>query len=207
MVEMQTFKPCTKYWLKLVVVIAVIALGILASGLVLGALLALDREIGVEGFLITLLVTVVSDLLWCIPALILTGPYYRSLSYEIHDDEIVMRVGVWTRSVKHVPFRTITNVTVKQSVLDRLLSIGSVDIQTAGISGTNTAEQSLVGLENVQQVYDLIAAQLRRFQGAMSPTMSQEEQLTVSAHSSSAADELWYQILDEVRAIRKALEK
>lgn len=207
MIEMQTFKPSRKYLLKLMVVMGIVALCILASGLLFGALLALDRSIGWKGFLITLLVTVVSDLLWWVPAMILAGPYYRSLSYEIHDDEVVMRVGVWTRSVKHVPFRTITNVTVKQGVLDRLMNIGAIDVQTAGISGTNAAEQSLVGLEEVQQVYDLIAAQLQQFQGAMSPTMSQEEPRAVPERPSGARDELLHQILEEVRAVRKALEK
>lgn len=207
MVEVQMFKPGTKYWLKLLAVITIVALCILASGLVLGMLLALERQIGMKGFWITLLVTVVSNLLWWIPSAILTGPYYRSLGYEIHDDEIVMRVGVWTRSVKHVPFRTVTNVTVKRGVLDRLLGIGTIDIQTAGISGANTAEQSLTGLENAQEVYELIAARLRRFQGAMSPTMSQEERPLVPERPSSATDELLHQVLAEVRAIRQALER
>lgn len=207
MIETRMFKPDIKYRSKLFWVMHIVALCILVSGLALGVLIALDPQAGMDGFWITLLVTVICNLLWWVPAVLLIGPYYRSLSYEIHDDEIVLRVGVWTRSVKHVPFRTITNISVKRGVLDRMLNIGTIEIQTAGISGTNVAEQSLVGLENVQDVYELIADHLRQFRGAMSPTVSQEEQPAALARSSGATDELLHQILEEVRAVRKALEK
>lgn len=207
MIETRMFKPSIKYRSKSFWVVHIIALCVLVSGLALGALITLEPQAGMDGFWITLLVTVICNLLWWVPAVLLIGPYYRSLSYEIHDDEIVMRVGVWTRSVKHVPFRTITNIAIKRGVLDRLLNIGTLEIQTAGISGTNVAEQSLVGLENVQQVYDLIAAHLRQFRGAMSPTASQEEQPAALARSPGATDELLHQILEEMRAVRKALEK
>jgi uncharacterized membrane protein YdbT with pleckstrin-like domain len=94
----------------------------------------------------------------------LTGPYYRSLRYEIHDDEVIVHVGIITKSVKHVPYRTVTNITIKRGILDRwFFGLGTLNIQTAGMSGTQGAEESLEGLPNVQEVYDIVAAELRRF--------------------------------------------
>jgi putative membrane protein len=131
-----------------------------------------------------------------VPAILLMGPYFRSLRYEIHEEQVVMHVGVITRSVKYVPFRTVTNMTVKRDPLDRLFGIGSLAIQTAGTSGTNQAEQRLVGLEDPQAVYDLAVRALRRFRGAMSPTAADVDE-----------EDLLRAILDEVRGIRESLER
>ena len=65
------------------------------------------------------------------------------------------------------------------------------------MSGQTGAEESLVGLENVQEVYELVVTELRRFRGAMSPTTVQEE---LPADGSAS-------LLAEVQAIRKLLEK
>jgi putative membrane protein len=134
--------------------------------------------------------------------MLLAGPYYRSLSYEIREDEVIVHVGIWTQSVKHVPYRTVTNLTVRRGVLDRWLGLGSLDIQTAGISGTSKAEQSLVGLERADQVYALVAAELRRFRGAMAPTAAGEDE---QAGETALAGETLDALLTEVRAIRQAL--
>jgi uncharacterized membrane protein YdbT with pleckstrin-like domain len=97
----------------------------------------------------------------------------------------------------------VTNMTVKQGLIDRLLGLGTLEIQTAGMSGTSTAEQSLAGLENAQQVYEIVAGHLRRFRGAMSPTAAEDEGIDIPAGS----DEVLAEILAELRAIRQTLEK
>ena len=129
--------------------------------------------------------------------MILTGPYYRSLRYEVRGDEVIVHVGIWTKSVKHVPYRTVTNITIKRDILDRwIFGIGSLNIQTAGMSGQKGAEEKLVGLPNIQEVYDMVATELRGFRGGMSPTAADTEPAGDSAELLSA-------ILTEVRAIRE----
>ena len=131
-------------------------------------------------------------------AIVLAGPYYRSLSYEIREDEVVVRVGIITKSVKHVPFRMVTNVTVKRGILDRwFFDLGTLNIQTAGMSGSTGAEESLVGLANYDEVYEMVATELRRFRRGVAPTAAAGD---VDSPEALAA------ILGEVRAIRQALE-
>jgi uncharacterized membrane protein YdbT with pleckstrin-like domain len=103
--------------------------------------------------------------------------------------------------VKHVPYRTVTNITVKRDVLDRLLGLGTLTIQTAGMSGTKGAEESLVGLGEVAEVYTSVAQELRRFRGAMSPTQSEMESAAPDGQEFSLGA-----ILTEIRAIRQTLE-
>jgi uncharacterized membrane protein YdbT with pleckstrin-like domain len=198
------FVPNLRYLTKLRWSMTLVALVILASGALMGGLLSLDRDIGARGGWITTIVIAGIALIWWLPATLLSGPYYRSLSYEIHEDGVIVRVGILTRSVKHVPYRTVTNMTVRRGVLDRWLGLGSLDIQTAGISGSSKAEQSLVGLENADEVYALVAAALRRFRGAMAPTAAGEEG---EAKQAPSADETLTALLGEVRAIRQILEQ
>lgn len=199
---MQTkqFTPSPKYLTKLRVTLSLIALVILICGFVIGVPIAFEEGIG--ALAITLLVTFVLNLLWWAPGMLLSGPYYRSLHYEIHEDEMIVNAGIVTKSIKHVPFRTVTNLTVKRGLFDRWLGIGTLDIETAGMSNAQGApEQSLVGLENPQEVYELVVAALHRFRGGMAPSSAEEEA------PATASPEALNAILAEVRAIRQAMTR
>ncbi len=192
--QMQTIEPSRKYLTKSYITIALVALANLLGALLIGALISLDRSVGTAAIWWSLGVALGLNVLWGIPTVLLQVPYFRSLRYEIHDEQVIMYVGVITRSVKYVPFRTVTNMTVKQGPLDRLFGLGSLEIQTAGISGTNQAEQHLVGLEDPQAVYDLARRALQRYRGAMAPTAADIDD-----------ENLLRAILEEVRTIRESL--
>ena len=196
--ETQTFKPSRRYRAKLFLVITAIAVFVMVVGLFL-ALVTLEDE-GPQDALAVTFVFLLLDMAWYLPALLLVGAYFRSLRYEIQDDEVIVHVGIWTKSVKHVPFRTVTNIKVNRDIFDRwFFDLGSLNVQTAGMSGTKGAEESLLGLPNVQEIYELVRSRLRRYRGAMAPTAAGEE--TEPGPDSLAA------ILTEVKAIRAAVEK
>ena len=201
---MKHLEPSSKYLIKLRSSLTIIALLVLACGAVIAVPISFDRSTDANVPWIVIGVTAGLDALWWIPAMLLSGPYYKSLSYEIRDEGIVMHVGIWTRSVKNVPYRTVTNITVKQDILDRWLGIGTLDIQTAGMSGTGGAEQSLVGLEQAQDIYEQVSAALRRFRGSMSPTAVKEEEKAAGA---TPDNDTLNAILTELEAIRRILEK
>jgi uncharacterized membrane protein YdbT with pleckstrin-like domain len=150
---------------------------------------------------------VVVNLIWYAPGMLLTGPYYRSLSYEIQDDEVIVRAGIWTHSVKHVPYRTVTNLTIRRGILDRwFFGLGSLHIQTAGMSGTTGAEEVLEGLADVHSVYEIVVQELQRFRGAMAPTATEMLPEFGPMSSAVASNEVVSAILSEVRTIRHTLE-
>jgi uncharacterized membrane protein YdbT with pleckstrin-like domain len=194
----QRFKPNSRYLYKLLVVYTAVALLILAGILLLGGLISLDD--GRVG-LIIIAIMLPLNFIWWVCAMILAFPYYRSLEYEVLDDEVIVRVGIFTHSVKHVPYRTVTNITVKRDIFDRwFFNLGSLNIQTAGMSGQSGAEEQLVGLENVQEIYEMVATELRRFRSAMSPTQAESEDVIPTANQGA-------ELLAEVKAIRGLLEK
>jgi membrane protein YdbS with pleckstrin-like domain len=194
-------KPSISYLRKLWVTYTILALcGVLVAYL-FGLLVGIDEGVHVT-IAITIYAAIFAGLFWIV-AVILSVFYHRSLSYEIQDDEIIVRVGIATKSVKHVPYRTVTNISIKRGILDRFMfDIGTLAVQTAGMSGTSDAEQSLVGLDDVQAIYNDVANKLREFRGAMSPTGAEED-----AVSETPRGDVMASMLEELRAIRKSVEK
>ena len=191
----QDFTPHPKYQIKMLVSITLIALLILLAAGILGILISFDD---LDAGLVTFAIVFFGDLLFWLVGMVLSVPYFRSLRYEVLEDEVIVHVGIITHSVKHVPYRTVTNITVKRDILDRwFFKLGSLNIQTAGMSGQSGAEEKLVGMENVQEIYEIVVSELRRFRGVMPPTAGQGEQLS----DVNAA------MLEEVQTIRKLLEE
>jgi membrane protein YdbS with pleckstrin-like domain len=197
----RTINPSRRFLAKLRLILTIVVLLILVLVIPLLWLITDDANASSDDSMILYGSVLALNLLWYVPGVLLTGPYYRSLNYEIQEDEVIVRAGIWTHSVKHVPYRTVTNLTIKRGILDRwLFGLGSLHIQTAGMSGTAGAEEVLEGLSDVQEVYALVVKELGRFRGGMAPTTTELE-----AHVGSVPTEL-DAILVELRAIRHALE-
>jgi membrane protein YdbS with pleckstrin-like domain len=195
----ETIRPDNRWvpktWAALTTLLVLI---LVASGL-FGYFVGTDAN-GVRGATLALWIVAGINALWFIPAVVVIPFYYRTLRYEIQDDEVIVRAGLITRSVKHVPYRTVTNLKVTRGPFDRMFGLGTLAIQTAGMSGQTGAEESLVGLNNVQSIYENVATALRRYRRAMSPTAADED-VDLGANGDLGA------LLAEVRAIRQIIEK
>jgi membrane protein YdbS with pleckstrin-like domain len=140
-----------------------------------------------------------SVVVWVLLAALIP-PYFRSISYELTEKEIIVRKGIATKVVKTVPYRTITNIVEARDLIDRYgVDLGSIRVQTAGMSGTSGYEASLDGLDDWERVNSAIRDRLRSFRGAMSPTAAEAE--TPAGGEAVLAD-----ILSELKAIRDAIE-
>ena len=115
--------------------------------------------------------TVVVNLIWLVPIVALTPAYFNSIEYSVKAEtgdtmpEIYSKRGIITITRRHVPFRTITNISTKAGPFDRIFKIGSVHIETAGYSGPNQKgpEESLNGIVFYEEVRDFILKELRKF--------------------------------------------
>ncbi len=174
----------------------------LLISLLIGAAIGADVE-GWRGAGIGALIAVVMNLLWLPIALWAVDRYYESLAYEIQEDEIIVQVGIWTRTVKHVPYRTVTNIAIKRDPLDRLVfNLGTLEIQTAGATGPEGgAEEALLGLVDYEGIYETVATALRQYRTLpMSPNQAAVESSATPGGTES-------ELLTEVRAIRELLAK
>jgi membrane protein YdbS with pleckstrin-like domain len=115
--------------------------------------------------------TIIINLVWLIPVLIYIPFQFRVIEYSVKAEtgeimpEVYVKRGVVTVTRKHVPFRTITNISSKAGPFDRFFGIGSVHIETAGYSGSQQQgpEVKLDGIVFYEEVRDFILNELRKF--------------------------------------------
>jgi uncharacterized protein len=66
--------------------------------------------------------------------------YYESMWYELREDEMSWKRGVWFHTTGIVPYNRITNLDIKQGPVMRALGISTLALQTAGYSGQAVPE-------------------------------------------------------------------
>ena len=141
--------------------------------------------------------------------------YIRSFEYSVISKagttmpEIYVKKGLVNVTKKHVPFRTITNISSRAGPIDRLFGIGSVEIQTAGFSGgpggQSGPEEKLEGITFYEEVRDFVLQELRRFRD---PYVTGTEVVhPVDEPVPRLSDSLDDEILITLREIRNVLEK
>jgi uncharacterized membrane protein YdbT with pleckstrin-like domain len=176
----------TKQYLVLATITAIAALS--AGILHLILVLTLDEaDRGNLALLIWGITGGVALLMWIIavPILIL---WHRNLGYVIEPERIVIRKGILTRIQQNIPLAMVTDFRLQRSLYDRALTIGSIQIQTAGQGMTGTGyEGKLVGLADWSGLHEDLRARIR---GAI----RHDEGIDLT------------DILQEVREIRRVLE-
>ena len=152
---------------------------------------------------------------WWLPAMIGIPLYIRSIEYSVISKsglvmpEIYVKKGLVNVTKKHVPFRTITNISSRAGPVDRLFGIGTVEIQTAGYSGgaqgQTGPEEKLEGITFYEEVRDFILQELRRFRDpyVVGTEVVHPREEPVPRLSDSLDDEM----LITLREIRNVLER
>jgi membrane protein YdbS with pleckstrin-like domain len=129
------------------------------------------------------------------------GMYYESMSYELRDDEINWKRGVWFRTTGIVPYNRITNLDVRQGPFMRMLKISNLAIQTAGYSGQAVPEIQIEAIEHAEELRELIRSQVRGYSSHDDGTGNVKP---VPGATATTTDQ---QILAEVKQIRSLLEQ
>jgi membrane protein YdbS with pleckstrin-like domain len=155
--------------------------------------------------------TLILDLFWLIPALILTPVYVRSIEYSVKGEsgetmpEVYVKKGFITITRNHVPFRAITNIFSQAGPFDRYFGIGSVNIETAGFSGSEMKgpEEKLEGIVFYEEVRDYILQELRRYR---SPYVTTTETDIPDREASKTTPPFEKEVLSTLREIRDLLK-
>ena len=66
------------------------------------------------------------------PAVVYAVVRYLTVRYELHENEIVIRQGLFFRSVRHIPYHRIQNLKLVQNVFHRVLGDVEPRIEPAG---------------------------------------------------------------------------
>lgn len=153
----------------------------------------------------------VINLAWLIPALILIPIYINSFEYSVRAEsgeasaEVYVKKGIITVTRKHVPLRSITNVTTKIGPLDRLFRIGNIEIETAGSRGAyeEGPEEKISGIPFFEELRDYILAEMRRFKSPY--VLGTEEALETEDLMPRVQGTMEEEILSTLREMRELL--
>jgi membrane protein YdbS with pleckstrin-like domain len=188
------FKPSTAmmtwYRVGIALVIGVILLFCYLPVVALGEMPA------TFSFVILGFIAVIFILLW-----IWVGMYYDSMSYELREDEINWKRGVWFQTTGIVPYNRIVNLDLRQGPLMRFLGISTLAIQTAGYSGQAVPEIKIEGIEHAEELRELIRSHVRGCLSHDDGTGSAKHVATPSGLS------VHQQMLSELQQIRSLLEQ
>jgi len=88
----------------------------------------------------------------------------RTYHYKITDKGVYFIGGVIVKKQKFVPFYKITNIVTSQHILERILGIGRVGVQTAGMGGYAIPEIVFEGLTDPEKVNNLLKSLMERTQ-------------------------------------------
>ena len=147
------------------------------------------------GSAVLLLVVLAWYLFW-------VGKYYRTILFELKDDEVTWRRGVWFRRTGIVPYDRITNIDIYQGPLMRYFGFSCIKLQTAGYSAQARSEITLEGITEAEALRETIRSLIRgsRQSPGASDATGTPGRFSFPARRDDA-------ILEELRAIRILLEK
>ena len=73
---------------------------------------------------------------------------YQSFTYELNEKEIVIREGVITRKTTVIPYGRIQDIRSERSLVERMLGLASIDIETAAASNQRASTVQIPGIAN-----------------------------------------------------------
>jgi len=205
------FKPINAYMYKQFVEITLLW-GAISTGFILllsfiGFVSKDEADSNFSQFLqenVALLITgyLVLSLLILVIGFVIVIVYTKTMEFQIWGHEVVVKKGVINKTEKHVPYRTVTNISTRYGVFDRLFGIGTVEIETAGKSGQSTGpEEKIEGIRNFVEIRDIVLNEIRKYRTQYTTATEVEKPPAPGQFDVSEA------ILNELREIKDLLAK
>ncbi|MCS7145787.1 MAG: PH domain-containing protein [Nitrososphaerota archaeon] len=193
----ETFKPSKKmvslYFIYLgLTILPIVVMGAVATYVVYVEVRAMEAVLVVSLIFFGSAAAIAAFTVYWVPR------YYESIVYELSDDEVVVRRGVWWKMKHVVPYSRVMSIDVVQGPISRRLGIATVDVHTAGYTGaaggsagpgTRRAEAAIIHVSSPEEIKDKILSRVRP-----RPLFGQP--------GFAVRDE----VLDELRRIRDVLE-
>jgi uncharacterized membrane protein YdbT with pleckstrin-like domain len=88
----------------------------------------------------------------CAAVLIVELVKWRTIYFVVTTDRVIYRQGVVARSGVEIPLERISNVNFKQSILERLLGVGDILVQSGGEDG----EQTFGDISRPEEVQNIV---------------------------------------------------
>jgi putative membrane protein len=90
--------------------------------------------------------------------------YYRRFEYQLTDDTLDIRSGVFNRREREIPYGRVQNVDISRNIFQRLVGLSKLDIETAGGGSTEASLRYVTAFEAKRLQLDI-----RRYKRGESP--------------------------------------
>jgi putative membrane protein len=115
---------------------------------------------------------------WGLIAVLILALYslgqYFTYRYRIVDDGIIIRNGIFQKSLRHITFDRIQNVSLQQNILHQIFKVAEVKLETAGgTPGQSEGQMRVLSMHDAQGLEQLVRArgQLHKDKhGVLAPT-------------------------------------
>jgi uncharacterized membrane protein YdbT with pleckstrin-like domain len=128
---------------------------------------------------------------------------YKSYYYMITESEIIFRKGIINTVKNVVPFRDIQNLNIEKNILERILGIINLRIETAGANATES-EIMIPGIEYDNEIVDRIRKRMEEIKGS---GKKQEEIMFENQEAKTALDSKVEKRIAEMESRYEALSK
>ena len=122
---------------------------------------------------------------------------YRNFTYEIGKKEMIIRRGVITRKTNVIPYAAIQNLRSERSLLERMLGLATIQIETAASGGMRVMEILLPGIADKDTLINDIIQLMAKAKGALDVEDPPQEKSTA---------QLLGEILEELKGISSRLD-
>ena len=133
-------------------------------------------------------------LFWLIPRFL----RFRTLRFRFDDEGVTVRWGALFRKEVSLTYGRIQDIHLASNLVERRLGLARVKVQTA--AGSATAELTIEGLQEYQQVRDFLYTRMRGVRGVPSSGVS-----TASSPASSEVAKALLEAASELRALRNEI--
>jgi uncharacterized membrane protein YdbT with pleckstrin-like domain len=154
-----------------------------------------------EGSIAILLILAIVTVVWLV-LFVFLKLWIDSFRYEFTENEVIVKKGWITKSKKIVPYRTITNFHRKRGPFDRIMGLATMEIETAGRSGSQSGpEEKMEGIlaEEINQFIELVQSKVKHLKGTAAITHDGD----VSEKVMSSTDEILLKILAQLKEMNK----
>ncbi len=127
---------------------------------------------------------------------------YRTMQYVVEEEGITMRWGILFRREVSLTYARIQDIHLSSNFVERWLGLAKVQVQTA--SGSASAEMTIEGLPQFEEIRDFLYARMRgaRDHAAVAGPVAAGE---LGAAGMEELTGILREIASEVRALRTAL--
>lgn len=153
--------------------------------------------------------------------ILIANAWINSIEYSVVGEsgeampEIYVKAGIIDVTEKHVPLRTITNVSSRAGPFDRIFGIGNVFIETAGSSpiqlgGMLAPDIKIEGIRFYHELRDHIVREMRKLKGSYATgteISSKADEFDMPTYTGSANGEMAFTLREMLKVLRRIEDK